>query len=198
MSEPLRAPGSGPEAQAQALHAADDRDAQPPCEVESAPRPAALDAGDRALPMRWHGFLVRAMLFLTAALHALQAWGILSGWIYHGAQVRAAVYAGLPGMRALDAFFAGMLIVGAALQLAARFQLAARRARGVRRLTAAYGALLAGVAGYALGRLLLSGLSPLSPALMAQAGYYLGLLLVNVVYYRKRRGAFAPAKGEEV
>lgn len=166
-------------------------DAQPPRGAEAAPRE------EGALPMRWHVFLVRGMLFPAAALHALQAWWVFSGRIYHDAQVRAAVYAGLPALRALDWFLAGMLIVGAALQIAARFALSARRARGPALLKAAYGALLGGVAAYALGRLFISALSPLSLPVLGQAGAYLGLLLVNAAYYRKRRGAFAPAKGEK-
>ena len=166
-------------------------DVQPPHGAEAAPRE------EGALPMRWHVFLVRGMLFPAAALHALQAWWVFSGRIYHDAQVRAAVYAGLPALRALDWFLAGMLIVGAALQIAARFALSARRARGPALLKAAYGALLGGVAAYALGRLFISALSPLSLPVLGQAGAYLGLLLVNAAYYRKRRGAFAPAKGEK-
>ena len=166
-------------------------DVQPPHGAEAAPRE------EGALPMRWHVFLVRGMLFPAAALHALQAWWVVSGRIYHDAQVRAAVYAGLPALRALDWFLAGMLIVGAALQIAARFALSARRARGPALLKAAYGALLGGVAAYALGRLFISALSPLSLPVLGQAGAYLGLLLVNAAYYRKRRGAFAPAKGEK-
>ena len=166
-------------------------DAQPPHGAEAAPRE------EGALPMRWHVFLVHGMLFPAAALHALQAWWVFSGRIYHDAQVRAAVYAGLPALRALDWFLAGMLIVGAALQIAARFALSARRARGPALLKAAYGALLGGVAAYALGRLFISALSPLSLPVLGQAGAYLGLLLVNAAYYRKRRGAFAPAKGEK-
>ena len=166
-------------------------DAQPPHGAEAAPRE------EGALPMRWHVFLVRGMLFPAAALHALQAWWVFSGRIYHDAQVRAAVYAGLPALRALDWFLAGMLIVGAVLQIAARFALSARRARGPALLKAAYGALLGGVAAYALGRLFISALSPLSLPVLGQAGAYLGLLLVNAAYYRKRRGAFAPAKGEK-
>ena len=166
-------------------------DAQPPHGAEAAPRE------EGALPMRWHVFLVHGMLFPAAALHALQAWWVFSGRIYHDAQVRAAVYAGLPALRALDWFLAGMLIVGAVLQIAARFALSARRARGPALLKAAYGALLGGVAAYALGRLFISALSPLSLPVLGQAGAYLGLLLVNAAYYRKRRGAFAPAKGEK-
>ena len=166
-------------------------DVQPPHGAEAAPRE------EGALPMRWHVFLVRGMLFPAAALHALQAWWVFSGRIYHDAQVRAAVYAGLPALRALDWFLAGMLIVGAALQIAARFALSARRARGPALLKAAYGELLGGVAAYALGRLFISALSPLSLPVLGQAGAYLGLLLVNAAYYRKRRGAFAPAKGEK-
>ena len=166
-------------------------DVQPPHGAEAAPRE------EGALPMRWHVFLVRGMLFPAAALHALQAWWVFSGRIYHDAQVRAAVYAGLPALRALDWFLAGMLIVGAALQIAARFALSARRARGPALLKAAYGALLGGVAAFALGRLFISALSPLSLPVLGQAGAYLGLLLVNAAYYRKRRGAFAPAKGEK-
>ena len=166
-------------------------DVQPPHGAEAAPRE------EGALPMRWHVFLVHGMLFPAAALHALQAWWVFSGRIYHDAQVRAAVYAGLPALRALDWFLAGMLIVGAALQIAARFALSARRARGPALLKAAYGALLGGVAAYALGRLFISALSPLSLPVLGQAGAYLGLLLVNAAYYRKRRGAFAPAKGEK-
>ena len=148
-------------------------DVQPPHGAEAAPRE------EGALPMRWHVFLVRGMLFPAAALHALQAWWVFSGRIYHDAQVRAAVYAGLPALRALDWFLAGMLIVGAALQIAARFALSARRARGPALLKAAYGALLGGVAAYALGRLFISALSPLSLPVRGQAGAYLGLLLVN-------------------
>lgn len=166
-------------------------DAQPPHGAEAASREKG------ALPMRWHVFLVHGMLFPAAALHALQAWWVFSGRIYHDAQVRAAVYAGLPALRALDWFLAGMLIVGAVLQIAARFALSARRARGPALLKAAYGALLGGVAAYALGRLFISALSPLSLPVLGQAGAYLGLLLVNAAYYRKRRGAFAPAKGEK-
>lgn len=215
MSEPLRMPGDAGAEEAPVCEAEGARragakpegggtescgGAEAVREAEAAaPDGAQTAAGapEAAQPMRWHGFLVRVMLFLAAALHAFQAWQILGGSIYYDAKVRAAVYAGLPALRALDILFAATLIAGAALQLAARFALAARRARGVRLLKAAYGALLGGVAVYDLGRRIIAGLSPLSLPLMAQAGAYLCLLLANGAYYRRRRGAFAPEKGEK-
>ena len=177
MSEPLRARRS-------------EIAPEPPRDERSAPL-----AGSPS--MRWHGFLVRAMLYLAAAFHALQAWRILSGGIYFDAQVRAAVYAALPGMRALDALLAATQIAGAALQIAARFELRALRAPGAGLLKAAYLTLLGGAAAYALGRLWISALSPLSAPLIGQIGAYLGLMLVNSAYYRRRRAALTGAKGEK-
>lgn len=165
-----------------------------------AAEPARLEPlpGSSGAPsMAWHGFLVRCMLWLAAIYHLLQVAYIFSGRLYYGAEARAAVYAGLPGMRLVDGGLMAALAAAAALQIAARFQLARRRLRGVRLLKWAYGLLAAGTMAYLLARLAVAGLSPLSAPMLGQCAAYLALLLLNACYYRRRRDCFEPAKGEQ-
>ena len=138
--------------------------------------------------MRWHGFLTRFMLFAAAALHAFQAGWILSGKIYYTEQIRAQVYAGIPGLRFADWGLAACLIVAALLQLVARSRLAKKRASGVKVLLAAYGLLALAQIAYAAARLLIAGLGPFSIPVLAQTAAYAALLLANRAYYARRPG----------
>lgn len=163
-------------------------------ESEKLESPPEASAGPS---MAWHGFLVHCMLWLAALYHLFQLGYLLSDKMYYGAEVRAEIYAGLPGMRFADGGIALVLAAAAVLQLVARFHLARRRCQGVRLLKWAYGLLSAGMLGYALARLAVSGLSPVSAPLLGQSAAYLALLWLNASYYRKRREAFEPLKGEQ-
>lgn len=141
------------------------------------------------LPLHWHGFLTRFYLPLAAAYHLFQAVWICTGKIYYEMAVRDAIYAGLPAMQIADYGFAAMLVCGSILLITAAVGLKQQRRVGVKRLTAAYIALIVSVVGYALSRLLISEL-PASAALIGQSTVYLILLLMNISYYRKRSNIF--------
>lgn len=165
-------------------------------DVAAPERPQLQPLSDSAPPpMGWHKFRIYGMLWLEAALHLMQAWSLAGGRIYNAAQIRDAVYAGLPGMRALDYGLAALLVCGAALQILARFRLAGCSTAGPRLLTAAYAALLGGNLTYALARLLYAGLSPLSLPLLGRSAVYLALLLIDRSYYRRRGFYFETLKG---
>lgn len=141
-------------------------------------------------PMHWHGFLVKAMLWLAAAVHILQSIWIFTGKIYYTPEIRTQIYAGIPAMRIIDYVLAACLLISAGLQLAARGKLARLQWRGVQLLLAAYAALAASQLIYALARFIFAGLSPLNIPVIAQVIAYAALLLVNKTYYARRRSAF--------
>lgn len=149
-------------------------------------------------PLRWHGFLLRFLIWAAAALYLARAAALLLGWTYPGADVRGAVYAALPAMIALDALLALSCVAAAIVLVCARAALKRRRDRGPRLLRAGFALSLAGTLAYALGRRLFAGLSPLSPALIARAAAAYALIWINASYYRKRRALFAPAEGGRI
>lgn len=149
-------------------------------EAESAPQP----------PMAWHGFLTKYLLILLPVCHALQAAWILTGGVYYTAAVRDTVYAGIPKLRIVDYALCALALAAAVLELAARKNLSKRRAKGVRLLLT--GQALAALAWplYGLARFALTGLSPLSIAIISRSAAQLALLLVNISYYARRRSLF--------
>ena len=154
----------------------------PETETQTAPAPV--------LPMHWHNFLNRFMLYLAAAVHVLQSIWIFSGKIYYTPEIRAQIYAGIPAMRIIDWALALSLLGSAGLQIIARGKLKGLHWRGVQLLTAAYAVLAASQLLYALARFLFAGLSPLNIPVLAQVISYAALLLVNKTYYTRRRSAF--------
>ncbi len=166
--------------------------ASPP--VEPAPvegdKPAPEVVGED-WPMAWHRFLTRFWLWAEAALHAAQAAGLLLGAQYRAPEIREIVYAGMPGMRALDWGLALAALIGALLCVRAAVKLRHCDGAGPRLLRAAYIVLLIGQLACAAGRYLIAGLTPVSASALGQMIVYLALMLVNGSYYRKRRGAFS-------
>lgn len=157
--------------------------------VKEAPSPEENARPASELPLHWHGFLTRFYLPLAAAYHLFQAVWICTGKIYYEIAVRDAIYAGLPAMQIADYGFAAMLLCASILLMTAAVGLKRRRQAGVKRLTAAYIALILSIVGYALSRLLISEL-PASATLIGQSAVYLLLLLMNISYYRKRSNIF--------
>ena len=145
---------------------------------------------ENTMPMRWHGFLTGFMLFLAAIVHAGQAALILSGKMYYTAAVRDQVYAGIPGLRIADYALAACLIAAALMQLIARGKLRKRNWQGAQLLKAAYALLALSQVLHALARFFIAGLTPVNIPVIAQALAYGALLLVNALYYHRRRSAF--------
>lgn len=156
---------------------------------ETAAAPELKQAPD--MPMAWHKFLVKCMLWITAAYHVFQCIWIYTGGIYYTPAVREAVYTGLPAMQFIDQGLAACMFAAAALQLLARTALSRRHARGPKMLAASYIVLLAGWTVYVMVRWLLVGLSPLSLSVFSQMLSCLMLLLINLAYYRRRRSIFS-------
>lgn len=153
--------------------------------------PAAnVETAAPEMPMHWHGFLTKFLLWLAAAVHIAQAYWIFSGKIYYTPEIRSQIYAGIPAMRFADFGLAACLLAAAVLQLIARGALQGRKWRGTVLLTAAYACLAASQALYALARFIFAGLSPLNIPVIAQVVGYGALLLVNKIYYHRRRSAF--------
>lgn len=158
---------------------------------EAAPETVSEPAPECAAPMRWHGFLVKCMLWLAAVWHLLQAGLLLSGAAYYGAAARDSIYGGMPAMRWLDYGFCALLVLVSVLQLSARAKLAKRSRAGIKQLRTAYILLTLSVAGYGVARWLITGLAAVSLPLIAQTAAYFCLLMVNTSYYRKREAAFS-------
>ena len=148
-------------------------------------------------PMAWHRFLTNFWLWLAAVFHGVQAGWILWGGQYYTAEIRNLAYAGLPGLRMLDWALAGLAAVAALLCVLSAVLLRKRRRSGPRLLCWAYILLLAGQLGLAAGRYFIVGLTPLAVSTLGPMAVYLMLLLVNGVYYRRRRGCFAPQNQTE-
>lgn len=149
-------------------------------EAESAPQP----------PMAWHGFLTKFLLILLPVCHALQAVWILTGGVYYTAAVRDTVYAGIPKLRIVDYALCTLELAAAVLELAARKALAKRRAKGVRLLLTGQALAMLAWPLYGLARFALTGLSPLSIAIISRSAAQLALLLVNISYYARRLSLF--------
>ena len=148
-------------------------------------------------PMAWHRFLTGFGLWLEALYHAAQAGWMLLGKQYYAAELREMAYAGLPKLRLLDWALAGLAAVAALLCVLSAVLLRKRRRSGPRLLCWAYILLLAGQLGLAAGRYFIVGLTPLAVSTLGPMAVYLMLLLVNGVYYRRRRGCFAPQNQTE-
>ena len=140
--------------------------------------------------MHWHGFLVKFMLWIAAAGHIFQAYWIFTGRFYYQDTIRDAIYAALPGLRFVDYGFAALLCIGAILLLIARHLLARRRRAGIKSLYAAYMLLAAAPAAHVLTRFGISLMPPLNLSALAQVMACLMLLMINFLYYRRRRELF--------
>ena len=147
--------------------------------------------------MAWHSFLTGFGLWLEALYHAAQAGWMLLGKQYYTAELREMAHAGLPKLRLLDWALAGLAAVAALLCVLSAVLLRKRRRSGPRLLCWAYILLLAGQLGLAAGRYFIVGLTPLAVSTLGPMAVYLMLLLVNGVYYRRRRGCFAPQNQTE-
>ena len=148
-------------------------------------------------PMAWHRFLTGFGLWLEALCHAAQAGWMLLGKQYYTAELREMAHAGLPKLRLLDWALAGLAAVAALLCVLSAVKLRKRRRSGPKLLCWAYILLLAGQLGLAAGRYFIVGLTPLAVSTLGPMAVYLMLLLVNGVYYRRRRGCFAPQNQTE-
>ena len=165
-------------------------------EVPAAEEPSKAEVPAEP-PMAWHRFLTGFGLWLEALYHAAQAGWMLLGKQYYTAELRETAYAGLPKLRLLDWALAGLAAVAALLCVLSAVQLRKRRRSGPRLLCWAYILLLAGQLGLAAGRYFIVGLTPLAVSTLGPMAVYLMLLLVNGVYYRRRRGCFAPQNQTE-
>ena len=150
-------------------------------ETESAPQP----------PMAWHSFLTKYLLILLPVCHALQAVWILTGGVYYTTAVRDTIYAGIPELRIVNYALCALGLATAVLELAARKALAKRRATGIRLLITGQALAVLAWPLYGLARFVLTGLSPLSIALIGRSAAQLVLLLVNTFYYARRRCLFS-------
>ena len=154
--------------------------------------PALEESGAEEPPMAWHRFLTSFWLWLAALYHAFQAGWMLWGGQYYAAEIRRMAYDGLPMLRAMDWALAVVTAVAAVLCVRSAVALRKRRSAGPRLLRWTYILLLAGQLGFAAGRYLIIGLTPLAASTLGPGAVYLALLLVNGAYYRRRRSCFAP------
>ena len=153
-------------------------------------KPAVNEAAVEKMPMAWHGFSVKCLLPLAAAVQALHAVWIFLGKIYYTGAVRDTVYAGLPAMRILDYALAAMLLLAAVLLLLARGRLAKMQKPGIKQLLAGWSLLGGAWIGYGVLRHLLAGLSQLSIPVVGRAAGYLVLMLIYRTYYARRSSLF--------
>ena len=183
-------------AQAQEVPAAEKLPTAEVQQVPAAEEPSKAEVPAEP-PMAWHRFLTGFGLWLEALYHAAQAGWMLLGKQYYAAELREMAYAGLPKLRLLDWALAGLAAVAALLCVLSAVQLRKRRRSGPRLLCWAYILLLVGQLGLAAGRYFIVGLTPLAVFTLGPMAVYLMLLLVNGVYYRRRRGCFAPQNQTE-
>lgn len=142
------------------------------------------------MPMRWHGFLVKFMLWAAAAWHIFQGYWVLAGRFYYETAIRDAIYAALPALRIVDCALAALLVFASLVLLAARHMLSRRRKKGISCLYAAYILLAAAQAAHVIARFAVSGMPPLNLSAVSQTAAYAALLLTNVLYYRRRAELF--------
>ena len=183
-----------PTAEVQQVPAAEEPSVEQQVPAAEEPSKAEVPAEP---PMAWHRFLTGFGLWLEALYHAAQAGWMLLGKQYYAAELREMAYAGLPKLRLLDWALAGLAAVAALLCVLSAVQLRKRRRSGPRLLCWAYILLLVGQLGLAAGRYFIVGLTPLAVSTLGPMAVYLMLLLVNGVYYRRRRGCFAPQNQTE-
>ena len=183
-------------AQAQEVPAAEKLPTAEVQQVPAAEEPSKAEVPAEP-PMAWHRFLTGFGLWLEALYHAAQAGWMLLGKQYYAAELREMAYAGLPKLRLLDWALAGLAAVAALLCVLSAVKLRKRRRSGPKLLCWAYILLLVGQLGLAAGRYFIVGLTPLAVSTLGPMAVYLMLLLVNGVYYRRRRGCFAPQNQTE-
>lgn len=172
--------------EAQEVPAEPEGEQKPPADA-----PESGEAVDEP-PLAWHRFLTNFWLWLAALYHAFQAGWLLLGRQYYTAEIWEKVYAGLPKLRMLDWALAAVAALAALLCVLSAVKLRKRRSAGPGLLCWTYLLLLAGQLGFAAGRWLIVGLTPLSVSTLGPMAVYLALLLVNGSYYRRRRGCFSP------
>lgn len=158
--------------------------------TENKPEMEVLPQSTPQLPMKWHGFLAKFYLWLAAAYHIFQAIWVFTGKIYIESAARDAIYTSMPNMRFLDWGFAAVLALAAVLQILSASALIRKHKAGIRLLKGAYILLTLGILAYLIGRMLVSGMPPVSLSLIGQAISCASLLWVNHSYYGKRRNMF--------
>lgn len=159
---------------------------------ESIPELEVLSPAAPQPSIKWHGFLTKFYLWMAAVYHIFQTILIFTGRIYIETAARDAVYTSMPGMRILDLGFAGILGLGALLQILSAVYLIKKHKAGIRLLKGAYILLTLAYIAYLTARMLISGMPPLSLPLIGQAISCAALLLVNRNYYSKRATLFYP------
>lgn len=152
---------------------------------------------DAALPMAWHAFLSRFLLYFLPACMFFQAAWILTGRVYYSAEIRDRIYAGVCGMGALDRGLCLLLLGAAVLLLAARWKLRRLQRDGVRLLLSGLGLAALAWALYGAVRCAIAHLSPLNVSIVGQCAGYIALLLVNRSYYAGRRSLLQSGGGKE-
>lgn len=156
-------------------------EAMPSENAEADAQEAPLSESIAKPSMVWHGFQRKFLLWLIAAAYFARAFLIFSGNIYLKAEIRDAIYAGMPLLRILDIAFAAHCAAGGI------FAILSAVLRKPRMLIGNNLALCAGEAAYLLLRWAIAELPPINPqgiALMLMHGL---LLWVNVRYYRNRK-----------
>lgn len=144
---------------------------------------------DRPLPrMKWFKFLINFALWASAVLNVWNGIQLVTGLVYAGdAEL---VYAYLPTLRVYDIAYGVLLLACAAFAVFTRFQLARFRKIGPACLYTLYivqelvGIAYAAVTSFLIGQSTVEGDALVSTATVAV------MVLINVVYFRKRRHLF--------
>ena len=145
-------------------------------------------------PLAWHRFLYRFLLWIAALLHLLQAAWMMVGGVYQGADIQSAVYTALPALQYIDYARAACLVISAPLLVLAAVQLKKQHKKGLALLT--WGWLLAagGNLSGMLLRFIISGLPPLNLSEISQVLLQAILVVICVIYYRRRPDLFGGTK----
>ncbi len=155
------------------------------------PRTAPADPRNDPRGMKWYKFIIYFQLFANAAVNGIAALTTATGAQYQGQADK--VYAALPRLRTLDLVYILLLLGLVVLAIVARMQLARFRRRGPLLYYLLQIANIAVAVLYLLAASAVSGI-PLSQLDLSNTIVSLGLslvmLIVNIIYFGKRKDLF--------
>ena len=141
-------------------------------------------------PMKWHKFLMVVMI-ISAVLTVINGMGLLSGITYKTWDLDAEIfYETYPGMKACDIFYGIALISVGVFQVIVRNRLKQFCRNAPLSMQVMYGLAIASGLIYMLWASYAVGISMFDSSYMGSVGSSAVLLIINSIYYSKRKDLF--------
>ena len=142
------------------------------------------------MPMKWHWFLVHISLVFSSFSDFWNGWSCLMGTNYGTRESADYIYNTYPAMKQVDMIYAFFMLAMGIFTLYVRRELATYRKKGPFHLMLLYALNGLILAGYTTGATLASGQNLWSGYVVASIIISVVMILVNKIYYDKRRHLF--------